>query len=59
MTTREDLIKGLINEVVSQYTMEQAKNNAQQMEDEILSKIQERFESDFIYDVTLISPLYQ
>lgn len=59
LTTREDLIKGLINEVVSQYTMEQAKNNAQQMEDEILSKIQERFESDFIYDVTLISPLYQ
>ena len=53
------MIKGLINEVVSQYTMEQAKNNAQQMEDEILSKIQERFESDFIYDVTLISPLYQ
>lgn len=58
LSTREDLIKGLINEVVSQYTMEGAKDNAQQMEQEILNKIQERFESDFIYDVTLISPLY-
>lgn len=58
LSTREDLIKGLINEVVSQYTMDEAKDNAQQMEQEILNKIQERFESDFIYDVTLISPLY-
>ncbi|MBD5546559.1 MAG: flagellar basal body-associated protein FliL [Lachnospiraceae bacterium] len=59
LSTREDLIKGLINEVVSQYTIGQAKDNAQQMEQEILKKIQERFDSDFIYDVTLISPLYQ
>ncbi len=58
LSTREDLIKGLINEVVSQYTMDKAKDHAQQMEQEILQKIQERFESDFIYDVTLISPLY-
>lgn len=59
LSTREDLIKGLINEVVSQYTMSQAKDSAQQMEKEILDKIQARFDSDFIYDVTLISPLYQ
>ncbi len=59
LTTREDLIKGQINDVVSQYTLDQAKESNQQIEDEILSKIQTMFDSDFIFDVTLSSYLYQ
>lgn len=59
LSTREDLIKGQINDVVSQYTLDQAKESNQQIEDEILNKIQTLFDSDFIFDVTLSSYLYQ
>lgn len=59
LSTREDLIKGQINEVISQYTMEQASENQQAIEDEILSRIQTMFDSDFIFDVSLSSTLYQ
>ena len=55
---REDLIKGKITEVVGQYTMEEAKVNPQAISNDILSSIQALYSSDFIFDVTLISPIY-
>lgn len=58
LTVRESLIKGEINAVFSQYTLEQAKGNSQMIEDEILERVQTLFNSKFIYDVTII-PLYQ
>ena len=59
LSTREDLIKGQINEVISQYTVDQARENQKVIEDEILSRIQTMFDSDFIFDVSLSSTLYQ
>lgn len=59
LTTREDLIKGQINEAVSQYTLEEANANPQAIKDDILARIQKLFGSDFIFDVTLSSTLYQ
>ena len=59
IASREDLIKGVINEVVRRYTMEQASANPQLVEDELLKEIQNLFGSDFIFDVTLPKSLYQ
>ena len=56
---KEDLIKGYINEVVSQYTVEEAKEKSAQICDEILKKIQGAYNSDFIFDVKFSSALYQ
>ena len=58
LTARESLIKGEISDVISQYTMEQAKDNSHLIEEQILERIQKLFDSKFIYDVTMI-PLYQ
>lgn len=59
IASREDLIKGVINEVVRQYTMEEASANPHLIEEEILTEIQKLFGSDFIFDVTLPKSLYQ
>ena len=59
IASREDLIKGVINEAVRKYTMEQASANPQLVEDEILKEIQNLFGSDFIFDITLPKSLYQ
>lgn len=59
IASREDLVKGVINEVVRQYTVEEAGANQQILEDEILEKIQNLFDSDFVYDVTLPKLLFQ
>ena len=59
LTTREDLIKGQINDAVSQYTLDEANANPQTVKDDILTRIQQLFGSDFIFDVTLSSTLYQ
>ena len=58
LTSRESLIKGEINSVIAQYTMEQAMDNGALIEEQILERIQTLFNSKFIYDVTII-PLYQ
>lgn len=55
LSTREDLIKGEIFEVVGQHTMNEIKSDQQMIKDEILDRIQTLFDSDFIYDVTLSS----
>ena len=59
LVNKEDLIKGEITEAFSQYTMEEASENPQAVKDEILSRIQALYGSDFIFDVTLSNPLYQ
>ncbi|MCR4989381.1 MAG: flagellar basal body-associated protein FliL [Lachnospiraceae bacterium] len=59
IATKEDLIKGVINEVVSQYTVDEAKNNSAGICDEILKKIQGLYNSDFIFDVKFSSALFQ
>ena len=59
LVNKEDLIKGEITEAFSQYTMEEASENPQAVKDEILSRIQALYGSDFAFDVTLINHLYQ
>lgn len=58
LSSREDLIKGRISEVVGKYTLEEAKQNTQAITSDILNSIQGLFDSDFIFEVTLVSPLY-
>ena len=59
IVNKEDLIKGQINAVISQYTVEEAKENSAAICKEILAKIQQLYNSDFIFDVTFSSALYQ
>jgi len=59
LTTRESLIKGEINDVVAQYTVDQARENSHVIEEQILERIQLLFDSKFVYDVTISGALYQ
>ena len=59
LDTKVDLIKGQINAVVSQYSIDEAKSNTNQICQEILASIQQLYNSDFIFDVTFSSALYQ
>lgn len=59
LVSREDLIRGKINEIVGQYTVDEARNNPPAVQKAILTGIQELFDSDFIFDVTLSSTLWQ
>lgn len=56
---KEDLLRGQINEVVSQFTIDDAKNNQDAVRKAILSKVQTLYGSDFIFDVTFSSAMYQ
>lgn len=56
---QEDLIRGEIIKTISGYTLEEVKANAGVLCEEILKKIQTLYESDFIFDVTFSSTLYQ
>lgn len=53
MTSREELIKGKIFEVINQHTMEEAQADTEAIRLSILQKIQELFGSDFIFDATI------
>lgn len=59
MDTRVSLIKGEINDVVSQYTVDEARESNHEIEEEILQRIQTMFDSKFIYKVTISSAIYQ
>ena len=48
-----NLIKGDINNIVSQYTIDEIKNNQSAVQDEILKDLQKMFGSDFIVAVCL------
>lgn len=58
LSGREDLIKGRISDAVGKYTMEEAKQNTQAISADILNGIQALFDSNFIFEVTLVNPLY-
>lgn len=52
MIDREGLIKDIVFSVIGKYTMEEARENPEQIKAEILTKIQELFGSDFIFGVS-------
>jgi flagellar FliL protein len=52
MSDREGLIKDVIFEVIGNYTMEEIQSDTKQVKSEILEKIQELFNSEFIYSVS-------
>lgn len=56
---RESLIKGEINDVFSQHTLDDARNNQDQIREEILQRIQTMFESEFIFNVTFSDTMIQ
>lgn len=57
--SRKSLIISEINDVISQHTMEEARESNHIFEEEILDKIQTMFDSKFIYKVTITSAIYQ
>lgn len=57
--TREDLIKGEITEVIQSHTVDEARNNQDQIRDEILKRIQDMFESEFVFNVTFSDTMVQ
>lgn len=59
LSSRESLIKGEINDAVSQHTADEARENSHAIEEEILQRVQAMFDSQFIYDVTFSSILIQ
>lgn len=59
LTTRESLIKGEINDVISRHTPDEARENSNAVEDEILQRIQTMFDSKFIFDVSFTSIIIQ
>lgn len=54
-----NLIKGDINNIISQYTIDEIKNNQSAVQDEILKDLQKMFGSDFIVAVGFPTAQYQ
>lgn len=52
LSQQEGLIKDEINSVFANYTVEEARNNQEQIKQEILKRIQTMFDSEFIYNVS-------
>ena len=59
LSGQESLIKGEINSVFGQYTLEEARASEDQIQEEILERVQKLYDSTFIFDVTLSDILYQ
>lgn len=53
------LIKGYIVDVIGDYTADEVQPEIDKIKEEILSLIQEKYESDFIYDITFGELLIQ
>lgn len=51
LAERDTLIKGEIFDVFGQYTVDEARNNQEEIKDEILERIQTMFDSEFIFNV--------
>lgn len=56
---RKSIIKGTVSDVVSSYTMEEYQVDSTGIRQEIVKKLQEKFDSDFIIDVTFSDVIYQ
>ena len=59
LSSYEALIKDAINSVISGYTMEDARNNQDQMKAEILAQIRNIFNSDFVFNVSFRDIMFQ
>ena len=59
MVDRESLIKSEINDVIGQYTVDEARNNQDQIRAEILERIQTMFDSEFIFNVAFSDIMIQ
>ena len=54
-----DLVKSIVTETLASYTMEELQEDNQGAKDAILEKVQEMFNSNFIYDVSFSGVLFQ
>lgn len=59
LADREDLIKSEINDTIQQYTIDEMRSNQQDVQDEIVKKLQKMFDSDFIVGVGFGTVTYQ
>lgn len=59
LTEQESLIKSEINDTFAQYTVEEARNNQDQIRQEILERVQTMFDSEFIYNVSFSDIMFQ
>lgn len=57
--TRESLIKSEINDVFSEYTIDEVRDDQDQIREEILKRIQTMFDSEFIFNVAFSDVMYQ
>lgn len=59
LSAQESLIKSEINNIISGYTVEEARDNQDQIRQEILEKVQTMFDSKFIYNVSFSDIMFQ
>lgn len=59
LSPQEGLIKGEINSIFGQYTIDEARASEAQIQDEILESVQRLYNSTFIFNVTFSDILYQ
>ena len=56
---KEDLIKGEIVDVISSHTIEEAQPNADMLREEILKRVQDMYDSKFVYNIVFRDILFQ
>lgn len=59
LTTKESLIKSQIIDTISSHTLEEIQDDTDTIKEELLTKIQAMYNSDFIFDISFSSVLYQ
>ena len=59
MESRESLIKSEITDVISQYTVEEARDNQDAIKSEMLERIQTMFDSEFVFSVAFSDIMIQ
>ncbi len=52
MASMDGIIKDIVFAVMGNYTVDEARSNSEEIKAEILAKLQERFDSTFIYSVS-------
>ena len=59
IASQDSLIKSIIIEVIGSHTIEEVKADSEALRNEILAKLQEAYDSDFIYKVAFSNIMYQ
>jgi flagellar FliL protein len=59
LSAQESLIKSEINSAFGQYDINQAKNNQDEIRQEILTSVQDLFDSEFIFNVSFSDIMFQ